>query len=78
MSEKPDASSPIEVHCNAGETVWWCACGKSRQQPFCDGSHKGSEISPIPFTPEQDGPVWFCACKRTANAPQCDGSHKSI
>ncbi len=66
---------PIEVHVKQGETYWWCTCGKSSAQPFCDGSHKGSEFSPMEYTAQADGPVWFCACKRTRMAPECDGSH---
>ncbi len=69
---------PAAVELKAGEQVWWCTCGKSTSQPFCDGSHQGTEFSPLAYTAEQDGKVFFCQCKRTANAPLCDGSHKAI
>jgi len=77
MSEAPNNNAPIEVHVKAGESYWWCSCGKSASQPFCDGSHKGTDFVPQEFKPETDGAVWFCACKKTQCAPTCDGSHKS-
>lgn len=70
--------SPIPVTVEAGKTYYWCSCGKSAPQPFCDGSHKGSEFSPTPYTAEKDGPVYFCGCKHSGNGPLCDGSHKSL
>ncbi len=69
---------PIIVAVTAGETYWWCACGKSKSQPFCDGSHQGSEFTPVQWQAEQDGPVAFCTCKQTDHAPRCDGNHKRI
>jgi glutamate synthase domain-containing protein 2 len=53
----------------------WCACGKSEKQPFCDGSHAGTEFTPVSFTPDTDGEAYLCACKRTGNPPFCDGTH---
>ena len=67
---------PIEME--AGQTVWWCRCGRSRNQPFCDGSHQGTDFTPLEYTAERDGKVFFCQCKRTGNPPLCDGSHKAI
>jgi CDGSH-type Zn-finger protein len=69
---------PIAVDVKAGQSYWWCACGRSKSQPFCDGSHKGSGFSPLEFKPTQDEEAWFCACKRTAGRPMCDGSHKKL
>ncbi len=69
--------SPIALELEAGK-YYWCACGKSSKQPFCDGSHKGSEFNPLPFELEEKKQVWLCACKQTKNPPFCDGSHKSI
>jgi len=72
------ARAPIGADVEAGKTYYWCACGKSAQQPFCDGSHKGGEFTPMPYTATQTGKLWFCACKRSASKPLCDGSHKSL
>jgi CDGSH-type Zn-finger protein len=79
MSEPVIAQkSPIGVEVAAGKSYFWCACGRSAAQPFCDGSHAGSEFSPIRYTAEKDGKLWFCGCKRTGGAPLCDGSHKAL
>ncbi len=67
-----------KVEVEAGKSYWWCSCGKSRKQPFCDGSHKGSTFSPLKFEAETSGVVSFCGCKITGKAPRCDGSHKNI
>ena len=71
-------TAPLPIDVEAGKTYWWCTCGKSTQQPFCDGSHKGSGFAPLKYEANQTGKVWFCTCKQTRNAPLCDGSHKSI
>jgi len=72
------ARAPIKLAVEAGKDYWWCACGKSAKQPFCDGSHKGSEFSPVKFTPGESGDVWFCACKHSGKKPMCDGTHKTV
>jgi CDGSH iron-sulfur domain-containing protein 3 len=59
-------------------TYYWCACGKSAKQPFCDGSHKGSEFSPMPVEIKEEKKVAFCGCKHSQNKPFCDGAHKSL
>lgn len=69
---------PLAVDVQAGEIYWWCRCGLSKQQPFCDGSHKGSEFSPLKYTAAESQKLWFCGCKQTRSAPLCDGSHKSL
>ncbi|MCP5305522.1 MAG: CDGSH iron-sulfur domain-containing protein [Chromatiaceae bacterium] len=71
-------TKPQAVALKAGETVWWCACGRSKQQPFCDGSHEGTGIEPLAFTADKDDRYFFCLCKRTAKPPLCDGSHKQV
>jgi len=70
--------SPINITVEAGRDYWWCACGKSSSQPFCDGSHKGSGFTPMQYKAEADGEVWFCRCKNSAHKPTCDGSHKNV
>lgn len=72
------AKTPIGVDVEAGKTYWWCACGKSKSQPFCDGSHKGSAFSPVEWRAATSEKKWFCACKQTAGRPFCDGAHKKL
>lgn len=72
------ARAPIAVEVEAGKTYWWCTCGRSTKQPFCDGSHKGTDFSPMKYEAESTGKQWFCACKHTGKAPLCDGSHKVL
>ncbi|MCA8895831.1 MAG: CDGSH iron-sulfur domain-containing protein [Amphiplicatus sp.] len=70
--------APIPVEVEAGKTYFWCACGKSAAQPFCDGSHKGSDFSPMKWTADESKKVFFCACKHTQGRPLCDGSHNRL
>lgn len=70
--------APIGVDVEAGKSYFWCACGRSRSQPFCDGSHKGSEFTPVKFTATEDCKKFFCCCKHTADVPLCDGTHKTL
>ena len=63
------------VEVQEGKKYFWCACGLSQKQPFCDGSHKGSEFSSIKYTADESKTVYFCHCKQTNNQPFCDGSH---
>jgi CDGSH iron-sulfur domain-containing protein 3 len=62
----------------AGKSYWWCACGKSSTQPFCDGSHKGSGFSPMEFKAERNVAISFCGCKRSGKQPVCDGTHQNL
>lgn len=70
--------SPYVVEVESGKSYWWCSCGMSKAQPFCDGSHKGSEFSPVEFKANQDEKVWFCGCKQSQNGVLCDGRHKNL
>jgi CDGSH-type Zn-finger protein len=72
------AKEPIGVAVEAGKDYWWCTCGRSAKQPFCDGSHKGTEFVPQKYSAGESKTVYFCACKATRNAPLCDGSHKAL
>lgn len=65
--------SPYAVDVEEGKSYWWCACGHSKSQPFCDGSHKGTGLSPQEYKAAKSGAVHFCGCKRTGNVPLCDG-----
>ena len=66
------------VDVKEGETYYWCACGRSSSQPFCDGSHKGTSFNPLAFKAKKSETVHLCGCKKTKNPPMCDGSHKHL
>jgi len=59
-------------------TYFWCECGKSKNQPFCDGSHRGSEFVPLQFEVEEKKEVWLCQCKNSSTKPYCDGTHRNL
>jgi CDGSH-type Zn-finger protein len=69
---------PYGVAVEAGKSYWWCACGKSKTQPFCDGSHSGSEFSPKEYKATESKTVYFCGCKQAKDGVLCDGTHKSL
>jgi CDGSH-type Zn-finger protein len=79
MSEKPTIcdTKPLALEVEAG-VHWWCSCGRSTHQPFCDGSHKGCGMQPVKFEVAEKKTIWWCQCKHTANPPLCDGSHKNL
>ncbi len=66
------------VQLEKGGTYAWCSCGKSNNQPWCNGAHKGSEFSPTVFIAKETKTVSMCMCKQTENPPYCDGSHSSL
>lgn len=66
---------PYAVDVEEGKTYYWCSCGRSQGQPFCDGSHSGSGFTPLQFNATETTTVYFCGCKATMNKPMCDGSH---
>jgi CDGSH-type Zn-finger protein len=80
MAELPaiGGREPIQVEAKAGETFWWCRCGRSQTQPFCDGSHAGTPYEPLQWTATRPRTVFFCTCKRTRNPPFCDDSHLAL
>ncbi len=69
---------PMGVEVEAGKAYFWCACGRSSKQPFCDGSHKGTAFTPVKFESDVAKKVFFCCCKQSAKAPLCDGTHKAL
>ena len=71
-------NKPKQVTLNKGEEYYFCNCGKSNNQPFCDGSHAGTDFTPTAFTAEQDGEAHLCMCKHSANKPYCDGTHQQF
>ena len=70
-------NAPYHIEVEAGKSYFWCACGKSSKQPFCDGSHQDTSILPEKYTAAESKKVYFCGCKKTANTPLCDGSHNA-
>jgi CDGSH-type Zn-finger protein len=79
MMEKPQIAQkkPLTMECEAGE-YWWCACGRSSEQPFCDGSHKGTGFKPVQVNIDESKVVSWCGCKHSSNKPFCDGSHNKL
>ncbi len=72
------ANAPIKISLEKGKKYFFCMCGKSSKQPFCDGSHQGSEFTPMAFTCEESKNYFLCCCKQSANKPYCDGTHKQF
>ncbi|PAV48216.1 glutamate synthase [Pseudomonas sp. HAR-UPW-AIA-41] len=70
--------APYAVAVEAGQDYFWCRCGRSAKQPFCDGAHKGSGLTPLKFHAEQSKTLYFCGCKHSQTPPLCDGSHQQL
>ncbi|SPE29336.1 Zinc finger CDGSH-type domain protein [Burkholderiales bacterium] len=70
--------APYVVDVEAGKSYYWCACGKSQTQPFCDGSHQGSGMTPLEYKAQEAGSVYFCGCKHSDKGALCDGNHKKL
>jgi len=73
---KATQNAPYIIEVTEGESYFWCSCGQSANQPFCDGSHKGTEFSPQKYVAEESKKVAFCGCRKTGNSPTCDGTHR--
>ena len=80
MSDEPVVSqkNPYAVEVEAGKTYYWCSCGRSKDQPFCDGSHQGTGFEPVEFTAKENGEAYLCGCKHSNDQPYCDGSHSKM
>ena len=70
--------APYPVEVEVDKSYFWCACGKSAKQPFCDGSHQDTDILPIKFEATESKTLYFCGCKATQGQPLCDGSHNAL
>lgn len=69
---------PISVDLKKDRSYYWCQCGRSKSQPFCDGSHEGYFCEPVHVTVKEDTTRKLCTCKKTKNKPFCDGTHKTL
>ena len=74
----PAQKAPYMVKGEAGRKYFWCACGRSKKQPFCDGSHSGTGITPVMYECTEAKELWFCGCKATGDKPFCDGTHATL
>ena len=72
------AKQPVSVELKEGKTYYYCTCGESSKQPFCDGSHSGTNFTPKAFDAERTGTHFLCACKRSNIQPICDGNHSFL
>ena len=75
---KVPQKAPYPVEVEEGKTYYWCSCGRSAKQPFCDGAHHGTSFTPVAYKAEKSGTTYFCGCKHTKNPPLCDGSHNNL
>ncbi|WP_170383563.1 CDGSH iron-sulfur domain-containing protein [Ruegeria atlantica] len=80
MTDSPTIAqkAPFPVEVTEGKTYFWCACGQSKRQPYCDGSHKDTGFEPIKYTADSSKKVFFCGCKHSSKKPLCDGSHSKL
>ncbi len=78
MEPKIAQKAPFAVELEAGNEYYWCACGRSSTQPFCDGSHQETEFAPVAFTAEKTGKAYLCGCKHSNKKPFCDGTHARL
>ncbi len=70
--------APYKADVEAGKKYFWCVCGRSKKQPYCDGTHRDTGMQPLLFVAEKTETIWLCGCKQTKNQPRCDGTHSKI
>jgi CDGSH-type Zn-finger protein len=78
MKMKTAKNAPYPVEVIKGQSYFWCTCGLSESQPFCDASHQRTDMTPLEFVATESKTVYFCGCKQSANAPLCDGTHSTL
>ena len=78
LEDMKKINNPIQIKVEEDKTYYWCSCGKSTNQPFCDGSHKNTKFTPVKLESTKKEELYFCGCKETNNPPFCDGSHLRI
>ena len=78
MNPDVPQKAPYAIDVESGKSYFWCTCGKSAKQPFCDGSHKDTSFTPLKFVADATKKAYFCGCKYTSMQPLCDGSHSKI
>ena len=69
---------PVTVEVKEGESYWWCTCGRSANQPWCDGSHAGTDFTPLEYVAPRTRTLSMCTCKHTHKGPYCDNSHRNL
>ena len=80
MNDKPIIAqkSPYPIEVEEGKSYYWCKCGQSKKQPFCDASHKDTSFRPVVYKATETKKMYFCGCKSTSNQPFCDGTHSKL
>lgn len=78
MKMKIAKNAPYPIEVIKGQSYYWCSCGLSENQPFCDGSHQRTDMTPTEFVATESKTVYFCGCKQSASAPLCDGTHSDL
>ncbi|WP_394972787.1 CDGSH iron-sulfur domain-containing protein [uncultured Croceitalea sp.] len=78
MKPKIAQKEPYKVYLEENKKYFWCSCGESQNQPYCDGKHVGTEFLPLQYTPSKSGDFYLCGCKRTNTEPLCDGTHSNL
>jgi CDGSH iron-sulfur domain-containing protein 3 len=72
------SKTPFAAEVEAGKDYYWCSCGRSQSQPFCDGKHQGTALTPTKYTAPESKKVYFCGCKQSAAGQFCDGAHQKL